>query len=70
METKSIFNHVRNTHDVKISNTEITKVLEKPSITVNSFHNNIIYKNNLGKNHIHAEKYMQKIAFQQKIVEN
>lgn len=41
--------HVGNKHEVKITNDEISKVLKKNTIIVNSFHYNIINANNMGE---------------------
>lgn len=41
--------HVGKRHQVKISNEELSKTINAELITVNSFHNNIIMDNHLGK---------------------
>ncbi len=42
--------HVKQNHSILINNNYIKKFLKSNLITVNSFHNNIILENNLGKN--------------------
>ena len=42
--------HVKTSHLIKIDNKQFIKSLKKKSVTVNSFHNNIIKKEGLGKN--------------------
>ena len=43
-------NHVRKNHVIELINKKISKLLHKNSLEVNSFHNNIIKKEILGKN--------------------
>jgi N5-(cytidine 5'-diphosphoramidyl)-L-glutamine hydrolase len=41
--------HIKKNHEVNIKNEQLRKYLRKKSVKVNSFHNNIIMKNDLGK---------------------
>lgn len=49
IKTNSSKDHVNNPHKIKILNNIFSTILNSKSITVNSFHNNIINDENLGK---------------------
>ena len=50
IEKNNNLSHVGNSHVISLVNNNIISSLKKNSLEVNSFHNNIITKSNLGKN--------------------